>query len=105
MLAIQSQNMVTDGETSGAADAAALQMYYSQDGAQPSPRRSVGTTNTIMVPPSLLMGQAPRYDEVYYPRTDKRMIRKYLAIIFPNKHYMVFIGGNQYEYEGNDYQK
>jgi hypothetical protein len=51
------------------------------------------------------MGQAPRYDEVYYPRTDKRMIRKYLTIIFPNKHYMVFIGGNQYEYEGNDYQK
>jgi hypothetical protein len=29
-----------------------------------------------MVPPSLLMGQAPRYDEVYYPRTDKRMISK-----------------------------
>ena len=39
-----------------------------------SPRRSVSPTNTIMVPPSLLMGQAPRYDEVYYPRTDKRMI-------------------------------
>jgi hypothetical protein len=105
MLAIQSQNMVTDGETSGAADAAALQMYYSQDGAQPSPRRSVGTTNTIMVPPSLLMGQAPRYDEVYYPRTDKRMIRKFLSIFFPYKQYMVIIGGNQYEYEGNDYQK
>lgn len=70
--------MLTDGEASGAADAAALQMYYTHDGGaeQPSPRRSVSTTNTIMVPPSLLMGQAPRYDEVYYPRTDKRMIRK-----------------------------
>ena len=41
-----------------------------------SPRRSVSPTNTIMVPPSLLMGQPPRYDEVYYPRTDKRMISK-----------------------------
>ena len=41
-----------------------------------SPRRSVSPTNTIMVPPSLLLGQPPRYDEVYYPRTDKRMIRK-----------------------------
>ena len=88
MLAIQSQNMVTDGETSGAADAAALQMYYTQDaGAQGSPRRSVGTTNTIMVPPSLLMGQAPRYDEVYYPRTDKRMIRKFNL---PNNEFGVY---------------
>ena len=43
-----------------------------------SPRRSVSPTNTIMVPPSLLLGQPPRYDEVYYPRTDKRMIRKRL---------------------------
>ncbi len=51
--------------------------YYNSVGGGGSPRRSVSPTNTIMVPPSLLVGQAPRYDEVYYPRTDKRMISKY----------------------------
>ena len=51
--------------------------YHSES----SPRRSVSPTNTIMVPPSLLMGQPPRYDEVYYPRTDKRMISKYSPLL------------------------
>ena len=55
-----------------------------------SPRRSVSPTNTIMVPPSLLMGQPPRYDEVYYPRTDKRMISNCLS------YKITLIGGNHY---------
>ena len=46
------------------------------------------------------MGQAPRYDEVYYPRTDKRMISK--IKFYYNFHNE---GGNQYEFQGNDYQK
>lgn len=74
-------------------------MYYTQDGGaqESSPRRSVGNTNTIMVPPSLLMGQAPRYDEVYYPRTDKRKICKFVLKL---THYK---DGTQYQYEGNDF--
>jgi len=46
------------------------------------------------------MGQAPRYDEVYYPRTDKRMISKRKYFITSNIE-----GGNQYEFQGNEYQK
>lgn len=53
--------------------------YQTRGSLQGEARRSVSPTNTIMVPPSLLMGQPPRYDEVYYPRTDKRMIRKQRA--------------------------
>jgi hypothetical protein len=69
--------MITEnGEIINApAESAAYQTNSKMDGSG-SPRRSVSLTNTIMVPPSLLMGQPPRYDEVYYPRTDKRMISK-----------------------------
>ena len=60
----------------GEGDAEGAEMHGTAYQQENSPRRSVSPTNTIMVPPSLLMGQAPRYDEVYYPRTDKRMISK-----------------------------
>ena len=65
--------MITEHGESGAEGAMQVMPHtgYQTEG---SPRRSVSPTNTIMVPPSLLMGQPPRYDEVYYPRTDKRMI-------------------------------
>ena len=67
--------MITEnGE--GGAEGALQEMHNTGYQQESSPRRSVSPTNTIMVPPSLLMGQAPRYDEVYYPRTDKRMISK-----------------------------
>ena len=63
--------MITEtGENTNAADPAAMG----------SPKR-INPNNTIMVPPSLLMGQPPRYDEVYYPRTDKRMISKSRIIL------------------------
>ena len=49
--------------------------------------------------------QAVRYDEVYYPRTDKRSISKLchmLALSFVNVTF-VYVEGNQYTYQGNDY--
>ena len=43
----------------------------------------------------------PRYDDVYYPRTDKRMISK----IFMKIETLILIGGNQYTYEGNRFNQ
>ena len=75
---INQQPMITDG---GEGEDGGMQAMPHNTGYQSenSPRRSVSATNTIMVPPSLLMGQPPLYDEVYYPRTDKRMISKFLV--------------------------
>jgi hypothetical protein len=46
-----------------------------------------------------MMVQSPtRYDDVYYPRTDKRMISKLISIDCS-------IEGNAYAYEGNNFAK
>ena len=80
--ALPNGTMITEAGEIVNAPATESPGYQTKMDGSGSPRRSVSPTNTIMVPPSLLMGQPPRYDEVYYPRTDKRMIRKYFAITF-----------------------
>ena len=75
---INQQAMITDGGEAGADGTMQLMAHNTGYQSENSPRRSVSPTNTIMVQPSLLMGQPPRYDEVYYPRTDKRMISKFI---------------------------
>ena len=59
--------------------------------------------------------QAVRYDEVYYPRTDKRSISKSLEHILFARTWLLklnvtplfflfcAIEGNQYTYKGNEY--
>ena len=78
---INHQPMITDGGDGGADGNMQLMAHNTGYQSDNSPRRSVSPTNTIMVPPSLLMGHPPRYDEVYYPRTDKRMISKRLLFL------------------------
>ncbi len=36
-----------------------------------------------------------RYDDIYHPRTDKRVISKYI--------FLILLEGKQYTYQGNDY--
>jgi hypothetical protein len=46
------------------------------------------------------MYQVPRYDDIYYPRTDKRMISNTQLSLT-----LLSIGGNQYTYVGNKYMR